>query len=268
MRLTWKLAAAALAATAVLALASACGDDNSSNKTSTPAANSTTAASTTHAGASATKGSSNATPQASSSAISNAIDELDKSSDNFIKADYDVTYKFTTTSDGKAVDSSMVIKHKGTKNSITLEGDLAGGGTNSKATIIDDGTNSYICSDEQKSCLKTSSSTAEGNFGQLFTAIKPDKLLGAIKSEQGAQVSDAPGQTIAGRGATCYKITSSEGNGTVCFDKKTDVMLLLDMTSETDGPTKMVATNVAGSPSDDDFKPPYKVQDLSSGSGG
>ncbi|MBN9493302.1 hypothetical protein J0H33_08155 [bacterium] len=265
MRLSWKFAAATLAATAVLAIASACGSDNSSKKTSTPAASSTQSSSTP--AASATRSGSNATPGATSSAISNALGELEKSSDNFIKADYDIAYNFSTTEAGKTTKSTMVIKHKGDKNAISFDGDLNGSGSETKAVIIDDGTNSYICSESEQTCIKTSSdSSGTGSMGQLFNAIKPDKLLEAIRSEPGAKVSDAPGQTIAGRSAQCYKISSSEGNGTVCFDKKTDIMLLVDMNDPTNGPTKMEATKVNGAPSDDDFKPPYKVVDISSGS--
>lgn len=266
MRLSWKLAATALAATAVLALASACSS-SSSKKTATPAGGSTTAASSTSAGgagASATKGTSNSTPKATSSAISNAIDDLTKSSDNFIKANYDITYQLTTTTGGKASTSTMVIKHKDTKDLISINGDIDGSGSNTSATIINDGTNSYICTDQQKTCLKTTSDQS-GGIGQIFNAIKPDKLLEAIKSENGATVESTSGQTIAGRSAKCYKVTSSEGNGTICFDKSTDIMLSLQMTGGSDGDTKFEATKVGGTPSDNDFKPPYTVQDLSSG---
>jgi len=264
MRLTWKLAAAALAATAVLALASACGDDNSSkSNTSTPAGGSTGTASSATAGA--TNSNSGSTPKATSSAIGNAIQDLEQSSDNFIKANYDITYNLTTTTSGKAANSTMIIKHKDTKDFISIKGDLDGSGDNTSATIISDGTNSYICSDDDKTCLKTKAD-ASGGIGQIFNAIKPDKLLAAIKSESGAKVDSASGQTIAGRSAKCYKVTSSEGDGTICFDKSTDIMLSLQMSGGSDGDTKFVATKVGGAPSDDDFKPPYTVQDLTSGS--
>lgn len=264
MRLTWKLAASALAATAVLALASACGSSSSNSKTSTPGGASTNGASSATSAASATKGASGATPKATSSAISNAITDLEKSSDNFIKANYDITYNLTTTTGGKASNSTMVIKHKDNKDLISINGDIDGSGSNTSATIISDGTNSYICTDQQKTCLKTTSDQS-GGIGQIFNAIKPDKLLEAIKSENGATVESTSGQTIAGRSAKCYKVTSSEGNGSICFDKSTDIMLSLQMTGGSDGDTKFVATKVGGTPSDGDFNPPYKVQDLSSG---
>jgi hypothetical protein len=268
MRHSWKIAAAALAAVALMSFAAACGDDNSSKDTTTPAGTSTQAATSTGSAASATSGNSTATAEASgTSGVSDAIDNLQKSSDNFVKAAYDVSYSLSTTSAGKTSNSTMVIKHKDNKDYVSINGDLDGSGTSTNAIIIDDGTNSYLCTESpEKACLKTAAEGSSGNVGQIFTSLKPDKLLGAIDSEKGAKVDDASGRKVAGRDTKCYKITSSEGNGTICFDKDTDIMLYLDMTGGSDGATKFEATKVGGSPGDDAFKPPYPVQDLGSGS--
>jgi hypothetical protein len=271
MRHSWKFAIAGLAVVALMSFAAACGDDdNTSKDTATPAGTTTQAVTTAETSAtaegSATEG--NATAEASSTegTASDAIDDLQKSSDNFVKANYDVTYELTTTSDGKTSTSTMVVKHKDNKDYLAINGDVDGSGEKTDAIIIDDGTNSYICTETEKACLKTTSTNSTGGIGQMFTALKPDKLLDAIGSEEGAKVDETSGQKIAGRDAKCYDITSSEGNGTICFDKDTDIMLSLKMTNATDGNTNFEATKVGGSPGDDDFKAPYPVQDLGSGS--
>lgn len=271
MAKSWKAALAALVVVALMSFAAACGDDDDASKnTTTPAGDASQAATTaepTGAAASSTANS-NSTAEASGTGqtAGDAIDQLQESSDNFVKADYNVTYQLTTTQDGKTSNSTMVIKHKDNKDYLSIKGDIDGSGDDSSAIIIDDGTNSYICTDTESVCLKTTSDNATGGISQMFTAVKPDKLLDAISSEQGAKVEETSGKKIAGHDARCYNVTSSEGDGTICFDKKTDIMLSINMTSDTDGETKFEATDIGDSPSDDDFKPPYKVQDLGSGS--
>ena len=248
-----KLAGLAVAAMLPIA-AMACGG-SSNNSTPTTAASSGTTP-----GSAATTAPGKSPAATNTSASSNPLAALQSAGNSFKNGNFTVSYQMTeTTSAGKTTSGTMAIAIKGGKSSFKLGGTLFG--AQGELTIIDDGTNSFMCTAQpQKQCLKSKSGTG-GAAGAFLTAFTPDNIIKEITSSGGTikQVGD---QTIAGRSAKCYQGSGASGQGTACIDKKDNVMLSAEGTNSDGSKTKLVATQVGGSPSDSDFTPPYPVQSI------
>ena len=258
-----RLALIFIALTVFVPLVVACGDDDSSKSTPDNAtkAASPSAATSEQTAAGGSKSTATATAAAS------GLADLQKASKDLAAIDFKVTYETSIagTAD-KATTGSMMMAHKGTKSVFVLDGAF-GGPSTGKTTIIDDGTSTFICTEEgQKTCLKTKSTggSAANPLLGLATAFRADNLVKAF-SKEGFEVKSVAGQTIAGRSAKCYEAKGPTGSGTVCLDSKNGMLLLIDGSDIKNGKTTKTvfkAKEATDSPSDADFNPPYPVQEL------
>lgn len=244
---------------------SACGDDDSSSpNTKTAAAADSTKPATSAPSSSDGK----TTPAASPSAAASGLADLQKATKDLKAIDYRVAYDASmTVPGGTASNASITLAHKGTKSLIIVDGALAGGGDNTgKITIIDDGTSTLLCTEQQKTCLKTKSTpgaTANPFLG-LADSFKAENLVGNF-SKDGYEVKQVANQTIAGRSAKCFEAKGPTGKGTVCVDSKNGMLLLIDGSDTANGQTSKTlfkAKEATDAPSDADFNPPYPVQAL------
>ncbi len=246
---------AGLAVAAILPIAAmACGGSSNNSTPTTAASSGTTPGSAATTAPGKTPAATN-TPASSG----NPLAALQNAGNSFKSGNFTVSYQMTeTTSAGKVTNGTMAIAIKGGKSSFKLNGTLFG--AQGDLVIIDDGTNSFLCTAQQKQCLKSKSGTG-GAAGAFLTAFTPDKIIQEITSSGGTikQVGD---QTIAGRSAKCYQGSGASGQGTICIDKKDNVMLSAEGTNSDGSKTKLVATQIGGSPSDSDFTPPYPVQSI------
>ena len=239
---------AGLAIAAILPIAAmACGGGSSNSATATSSSSN-----------SGNAGSAAATTKPTSS--SNPLAELQNAGSSFKNGNFKITYQLTETDKaGKTTTGTMAIAIKAGKSSFTIAGGLSGG--QGSFTVIDDGTNSFICTVQpQKQCLK-SKSTSTGTAATFLTAFQPDNIIKQITAS-GGTVKQVGDQTIAGRGAKCFEGQDSSSQGTVCIDKKDNVLLSAEGTTSDGSKSKFVATQVGGSPSDSDFTPPYPVQSI------
>lgn len=165
----------------------------------------------------------------------------------FADKSYIITYEFESESDD--MKGSMTLGQKKPATLMRLKDGA------DDLVIIDDGKDSYFCSksgSEPGSCLKSASAgdAAPFSLDDLFEDLDTD-----------VKVTKTKDQKIAGRDAQCF-LVEEEGqeDGTMCFDKKDGVLLSAETDDE--GGFTLKATDVDTSPSDDDFKPPYKVETL------
>ena len=255
---------AAIALSMALLLAAACGDDDSTKSpagsTNTPGIGSTSAATS----ADSAKG----TSTAPSPAAAGGIADLQKASKDLKLANYRVTYETTITdAKGAAPSGTMTMAHKGTKSLIVIDGAVFGEDPKSgKITIIDDGTSTFMCTEQgEKTCLKSKSIGAASNpLLGLATAFSAENLVSRF-SKDGTSVKSVAGQTIAGRSAKCYEATGPTGKGTICLDSKNGMLLLIDGSDTKNGKTTkevFKAKEATDSPSDADFNPPYPVTSI------
>ena len=247
---------AGLAVAAILPIAAmACGG-SSNNSTPTTAASSGTTP-----GSAATTAPGQAPAATNTPASSgNPLAALQNAGNSFKNGNFTVSYQMTETSSaGKVTNGTMAIAIKGGKSSFKLGGALFG--AQGEFTVIDDGTNSFMCTAQpQKQCLKSKSGSG-GAAAAFLTAFQPDNIIKQL-TKDGGSVKQVGDQTIAGRSAKCYEGKDSTGQGTICIDKKDNVMLSAEGTNSDGSKTKLVATQVGGSPSDSDFTPPYPVQSI------
>jgi outer membrane lipoprotein-sorting protein len=228
------------------------GDDDSGSTTPGTSGNDKTAA------ASPTGGSSGAASSPTAKATSgsdNPLSDLQAAAKSFSDGNFKISYDMTTTSGDGPTTGSMTIAIKGGKSAITITGF---GGQEGSMTLIDDGTNSYTCIDTSKTCIKGGTS---GGAAAILEGLRPDNIIDEA-TKAGAKVDKVGDQTIAGRSAKCYSAKDDTSEGTVCLDKKSSFVVLVD-TTDTDGSKmKLQAKSIADTASDDDFKPPYTVQSL------
>lgn len=243
----------------------ACGGDDSAS----PSASKTTTASSTGGGSGSgnASGDTKATAGATSSGVAAGLADLQKAAREAKVIDYRVTYDTSTTdAKGTTTSGAMTLEHKGTKSLIAMDSAFSGSAGQGKVTIIDDGTSTFLCTEQTKACLKLSSTsgTAANPFLGIADGFKTETLLGNY-SKDGYEVKTASGQTIAGRQAKCYDAKSPTGTATICLDSKNGMLLLYDGTNTTGGQTTkqlLKAKEASDAPSDADFNPPYTVQSL------
>ena len=128
--------------------------------------------------------------------------------------------------------------------------------------VIDDGTNTIICSAPQQPCTKSASSAAGLGLASAFLAP-----LTALRDSV-ASVSNLPGfaskgsKTIAGRSASCASWSYGPGSVDVCVDDATGILLSWAGTSTAGGATQTISWSATdfGTPSSADFTPTGTVQ--------
>lgn len=245
-------AAGALALLAISALAACSGDDNTTNTPTRTAATSSSNASPTGSAA-----------KSATSSTGNPAQDLQQAASNLKNSPFKIVYDMSQTdSSGSTKQGTLTLVQKDKKSYVGSTGDLFG--TSGAFALIDDGTNSYLCTaSPQKACIKTKSTGGAGGAAAIAAAFAPDKVLEKL-NKSGATVKQVANQTIAGRDAKCYTVTDSSGTGTGCIDAKTNLLLLADGNNLTTEGTKtsMKATEVNSSPADSEFEPPYPVQSL------
>lgn len=244
------------------ALAAACGGDDdaapANGTSSTTGASSTTGTSATTPAKS--DGSSSPAASASSGGNEDAIATLKDAVKDYSTASFKVVYEYTgVDGSGKSFAAKLTTAQKPPKNLFAIDGDM-GTGQPGKFSMIYDGTNNYMCSTNPDTCLNAGS----GSSSDVGIGLSPEDLLQNFSSAAGTdtEVKAIDGQKIAGRDGKCFSVKSkAEGSGTICVDKKTGLLLLLDGVNGPDGSgtINFKATSFDDNPSDNDFKPPYPV---------
>ncbi len=256
-----------IAFVAVFLFGSACGGDDSSKSSATAAATASGSSATSAATAS---GGAKGTPTSAATAAASGLADLQNASKHLDAIDFKVTYESSMAdSKGTPTVGSMTMAHKGKKNLIVIDGGFLGGvsGDNStgKTTIIDDGTSTFFCTSQQKTCIKSKAGgTATNPLIGFADSFRADNLVKTF-SKNGYEVKSVAGQKIAGRDGKCYEGKGPDGSGTICLDSKTGILLLIDGTSTVAGQkvkTVLKAKEATDSPSDADFNPPYPVQSI------
>lgn len=245
------LLAATTVAIALLTLA-ACGGGKEEAKT--PAAQATPAASPAASPAARSPGASPAAP-----AVPGDLGQLlSKAS----QAQFQATYEVKVSDGPDKATVTLVIKAG--KSAFTIKAE------DLEVTVIDDGQSSFLCGDlgglvggrGGKACYKSPRNQA-GPGSELigaFQGLNPSELVEELGA--GANVQRDGSQTIAGRKASCFKVSSPEGQGRICLDESLGVVLLIEGKFDgEDGTFK--ATKFSDKVSDDAFKPPYGVKDIS-----
>ncbi|MCZ2108927.1 MAG: hypothetical protein LC118_05080 [Dehalococcoidia bacterium] len=260
MRLLRPTAFSLLFALAVLAIG-ACGGDDNTGSTPTPA--SSTASASQAAGTAPAASATTGTASAGSSSPADAAKAFREATSNLKNNPYKAVYSISQTdSAGTTKSGTLTLIQKGQKSYFGGTGPMFDASAGSFA-MIDDGTNTYICTSDRNVCLKTKSNGGAGGAAAIVAAFAPDKLLQKLDT-QGATVREIAGQTIAGRSAKCYSVTDQKGTGTACVDVKSGLLLSVEGNDLSTAGAKltMKATAVDTSPADSAFDPPYPVQAL------
>lgn len=159
-----------------------------------------------------------------------------------------VTYDYVQGSGAEETKGAMTIGQKDGKSYMKLvEG-------NDETILIDDKTSSFLCSKSggDEGCLKSKSTGGAGPFSL-------EDVLGDL--DQDIKVTKQKDQRIAGKDGACFKVEEEgSANGTMCFDKKDGLLLLIDSEEDEDG-VSLKATKVDTSVDNKVFEPPYKVTD-------
>jgi outer membrane lipoprotein-sorting protein len=245
MRSRW-LGIAAFAALATVGLAACGGDDDSS--TPTPAAT-TPAGSTGTATRTATATGTAATSTATATTPAGGADALKRTVSLEDGATYSVTYEVTFVEDGKTTTGTYVVNQKPPKRAGTLTFD------DGTISIIVDGERTWVCTAEGSDgiCLRTNRSPDDTT---LLPSGSPDQVVKDITDEvDDTRAREVGRRTIAGVEARCWEITSSDGNGTMCFSP--NGVLLLNEGSFEGTSSRFVATRISSQVDDSAFDLPY-----------
>jgi len=158
---------------------------------------------------------------------------------------YFVDYTVTTKSTG--TDEKLALARDDQKT--YMNASSSSGDETYSAIFIDDGEAGYACqktSADDGLCFQTTVEEAEGTFDD--TAFFPDYV-----SREGGYKAVAD-QRIAGRDANCFEDASTSVNDSICLDKQTGIVLVLD-----DGDQRFVANEFTLDARPDLFKPPYEL---------
>jgi outer membrane lipoprotein-sorting protein len=255
--ISFMLIMAALLAT----FAAACGGDDDAASSDAPSTTDASSKDKTPATKPAKDGDSS-TPAASASSGGNddAISTLSEAVKDYSKATFKVVYDYTGVSgNGTAFAAKLTTAQKPPKTLLAIDGDM-GNGRPGKFSMVYDGKINYMCTTDPDTCLNAGA----GPSSDVGIGLSPEDLLDTFSSAAGTdtEVKSTSGQKVAGRDGKCFSVKSkTEGSGTICLDKKTGLLLLLEGVNGPDGSgtINFKATSFDDSPSDDDFKPPYPV---------
>ena len=230
------------------------GNGNAS-PTATAGANSPT---TTAGGQTAT-----ATATTRSGEDSAARQELNKLLEGYSKANYRVVYDIVSGSGSQTTSGTMVWYSKPPKFRFDFQATEAG--QTQQFIFIADNETSYLCSQVQgqNACLRFPTGQAEqGGLGDVGGDLS--KALNEIAEDiENTQVTQSGTRNIAGQKATCFTVTGRifdvEQEGLICLSDD-GVPLLIEAEGANGG--TLEAKEFSKGVSDDDFKPPYPVQEL------
>ena len=120
---------------------------------------------------------------------------------------------------------------------------------------------SVVCFEEEDSpgqCL--SFGAGAGSPFELPSFFNAPDLIGSFTTSDGVSVSSAGTETVAGQTATCYNVSSPDGDGKVCVADPGGQLLSV---SVDDGELKFQLIVIEFGPSmASDFEPPFPVIDL------
>jgi len=249
-----------MAAMAALSLTfAACGgDDDSGDKTDSPTSAATTAATSDpgKTGAQATTGS-GGTGSATTAPGSNTpsggtltgsgADALKAILNDFSKKSYQGSYDLTVKdSAGVEQKGALTIAFKAPKSYYQF---ALGGGQSGDIIVIDDGTNSLMCTKIASAgqCQKTKSGQSS-LFSNPFSLSELEKNLSG--NTKVTQVAD---QKVAGEDSKCFQMEDTKA--ITCFSKKDGLLTKSDITTNGSKVT-LVATKVSTSVDDKLFEAP------------
>lgn len=192
------------------------------------------------------------------------VDALKKLSTDLRGKTYQVVYDLSRPATGGSTagtKGTVTISQKPPRTAFKIETPDAGG---QLIVAINDGKDAYFCikgTTPEGLCTKASGS---GGLADLANFANVNEILKNLEGK--SDVTEARGQTIAGREARCFDVKNSggaSGTATACFDKN-DGLLLLSETTTGNEKVTLRATKVTTTVGDDTFALPYKVQDLPS----
>ena len=235
-----------------LGLALACGGGGEKATTS-PKATASPSGGATASGATATP-----KATAASEAAREFADLAKKAKSASYKAKYKVDFKSPT---GEPVTGTMTFILKPPKTRFDAEmkgiaGDLAG-----SVTMISADDAGYMCVAAQRTCLKVPKSQIESAAPSFSDILQgPEEIL---QDPAKYSLTKAGSKNIAGARATCWKAADpgTKSEGEFCLSGE-GVMLSASFKGTDQGQGTLEATEYSTRVSDDDFKPPYQVQEL------
>jgi len=208
----------------------------------------------------ATASGATATPKATaaSEAAREFADLAKKANSASYKAKYKIDFKSPA---GEQVTGTMGFTLKPPKSRIDAEMKGISGGLSGSVTIISADDAGYMCTAAQRTCLKLPKSQVESTVPSFSDILQgPQEIL----ADPGKySLSKASSKTIAGARATCWKAADSgaKSEGEFCLSGE-GVMLSASFKGTDQGQGTLEATEYSTRVSDDDFKPPYQVQEL------
>jgi hypothetical protein len=131
----------------------------------------------------------------------------------------------------------------------TIAGSQAAGGT-----VIGDGTSIYVCDDGAGTC--TAHAPGDGQVAQAFTYPWWTSSAAAAIALDGARVSSAPGQTVAGINAACFQ--SNGGAIVLCLDPATGAVVSFAIGSGS-STFSVTLQSLSATVTSDDFALPYPI---------
>lgn len=249
----------AVAALAALALAACGGDDSETGNgsaTQPPVGNGTPAA--TQPGG--------RTPTGEGDGGGSAVEELRARVAQQRQQTVRMRYAMRGTFEGEDVRGSFELAQKPPKVlfRIELEGAPAAdllGGIFAGLTVIDDGTDTYLCfkADNEGMCLKGESDSGDVDVSEFLALGDVDEM---VLQDPDVQLEKVDGRKVAGIDSDCWRAVSQQFEGLFCLGKEKPILTYVEGTVEGEQfilELEEYGTNV----SDSLFEPPYPVSDFS-----
>jgi hypothetical protein len=175
-------------------------------------------------------------------------------------ASYHLVYDMKSTSDGKStLSATMDATQKGKSTRSLFDGTVNGDPT--KLLTIFDGKQLFICDEAKtKTCVQPASGPS---LVDPLAIYSPAVILQGVMASKNITVHEAPGQSIGGSDAECYRLDQGAAQSTFCFDKESGLLVLIDGTTTVSGKTgttTMRAKEASATVDSIDLKPPYEVQ--------
>ncbi|GBD23736.1 hypothetical protein HRbin29_01406 [bacterium HR29] len=134
------------------------------------------------------------------------------------------------------------------------------GGAFAGFTVIDDGTDTYLCfkADTQGMCLKGESDTANVDVSELLALGDVSEL---VLQDPDVKVEEAGSRKVGGIDSDCYRAVSQQFEGLFCLGKEQPVLTYVEGTVEGEQYTLELEEYGTDVP-DSLFEPPYPVSDF------
>jgi outer membrane lipoprotein-sorting protein len=182
---------------------------------------------------------------------SDAKSELDDLFEKYEGTTYKATYDIFVNYDGTQQRSTMTQYFKGADK---VRMDISAEGQEMRT---------YMVSDEYTTCFKQDEwqcMSLTGNDEESEVAEKVIDTEIFNETEEDVDVSILPPRTIAGKVASCFRITYTDGTSDYCLSK--EGIPLYSKTTDAQGSSEMIATSVSTSVPDSDFVLPAEPRDM------